>query len=157
MTEHETELVPTLMADDQLNPDTVARVIAIVSEQFERESVALDETLLSLGSDSLDLVELSMGLEFEFLSDIDIPDGRITHATNVRDLAILITGLLGQPYTVHVGAVTADVVKDKDQRIADLSKALEMMLEVTDELKITDNAFAYGRLVLANDQRIGRI
>jgi acyl carrier protein len=73
-------------------------VLKVVCEQFDKpQAVAVDSTTLSdLDADSLDVVELVMGLEEEF--DVEISDDeaadKFTESCTVSDLRDFITAKL---------------------------------------------------------------
>lgn len=66
---------------------TTDRVIAVIAQQLsiKPELIKPESNLIDdLGADSLDVVELSMGLEEEF--DLTIPDEQAEHMLTVGDL-----------------------------------------------------------------------
>ena len=72
------------------------RVKNIISEKLgvEEDEIAMDSSLTEdLGADSLDIVELIMGIEEEF--DIEIPDEDAEKLTNVGEAMDYIKGKLG--------------------------------------------------------------
>jgi acyl carrier protein len=137
--------------------DTISRVFAVVAEQagVAKKTLTIATTLTELNLDSLDLMELVMGLEEEFL--IEISDEELDKAKleTVADLVQFVSSFIVKR-EARVESKPDQTGLAKDKRMAQLEDALRMMLEVTDEWKQTDNAFAYGRLVLDDDPRIGK-
>ena len=70
------------------------KVRTMIAEQLHiaYEAVTLDATLVSLGADSLDIVEMIVHLDEEF--DIEISDEAAESLHTVRDLIQYVTSLL---------------------------------------------------------------
>lgn len=62
------------------------KIKSIIAEQFDvdEESLAAETTFEELGADSLDIVELAMGIEEEF--DLEIPEEKIDNIVTIEDL-----------------------------------------------------------------------
>ncbi len=76
-------------------PETLDKVCTIVRKQLavpDEQAVTGDTTLADLGADSLDQVEIVMGLEEEF--GISIEEERAQNITKVQDAADLIEDLV---------------------------------------------------------------
>jgi len=82
--------------------DIRQRVVGVISEQLDRSinDIHDDQDLMrDLGADSLDTVELVMGLEAEF--KINIPDERAEHAHTVGQTIALVQNLVLPPTFRH--------------------------------------------------------
>ena len=64
--------------------DVRKKVSEIMSKRVNVSNLKEDDSLSSLGLDSLDLVELIMGIEEEF--NIEIPDGEAEKVVTVGDV-----------------------------------------------------------------------
>lgn len=76
-------------------PDTVQKVCDIVRKQLAlpaETELTPDSTFASLGADSLDTVEIVMGLEEEF--GINVEDENSENITTIEDAADLIEKLV---------------------------------------------------------------
>lgn len=76
-------------------PDTVQKVCEIVRKQLAlpaETALTPDSTFASLGADSLDTVEIVMGLEEEF--GINVEDENSENITTIKDAADLIEKLV---------------------------------------------------------------
>ncbi|XP_027153207.1 acyl carrier protein 1, chloroplastic isoform X3 [Coffea eugenioides] len=86
---------PPLGRMDQAKPDTVQKVCDIVRKQLAlpaETELTPDSTFASLGADSLDTVEIVMGLEEEF--GINVEDENSENITTIEDAADLIEKLV---------------------------------------------------------------
>ncbi len=68
------------------------KIKALISDQFDidEDEISMDTTMDDLGIDSIDAVELSLGLEDEF--DVSIPDEELENFKTVGDVVRFIEG-----------------------------------------------------------------
>jgi acyl carrier protein len=79
--------MPTLFGDEMITADpTTAPVLRIVSISLgvSIADLKLTDSLVDLGADSLDILEIVMDIEKEF--DVEIPDETAAKFRTVRDL-----------------------------------------------------------------------
>lgn len=81
------------------------RVISVIAKtrKIPPETISLDASLEELGIDSLDGLNLIFELEEEF--DIGIPDEKVLHMSNVRQIVDGLQKLLSGGDTMDTGAV----------------------------------------------------
>jgi len=81
------------------------RVISVIAKtrKIPPETISLDASLEELGIDSLDGLNLIFELEEEF--DISIPDEKVLHMSNVRQIVDGLQKLLSEGDTMDTGAV----------------------------------------------------
>ncbi len=77
----------------QIRPDVLASIVTLVAEMKEVDvnSLSADSSLVGLGFDSLDAVELTM--KVEAVLDVVIPDEQVVNMTTIGDFALFVTGL----------------------------------------------------------------
>jgi len=81
------------------------RVISVIAKtrKIPPETISLDASLEELGIDSLDGLNLIFELEEEF--DISIPDEKVLHMSNVRQIVDGLQKLLSEGDNMDTGAV----------------------------------------------------
>ena len=89
--EETSQAVPQLSDSDKSVSDRVKDGIAIILGIGHSE-LSTDTLLVSLGADSLEVVEITMFLEEEF--EIEIDDEEVVKCTTVQDLIVLVERML---------------------------------------------------------------
>jgi acyl carrier protein len=68
-------------------------VISVVQRRLEKVDVTLNDTLASLKADSMDTIDILLGVEEEF--GIKLPDTALSEVETVEDIVRAVDGALG--------------------------------------------------------------